>query len=417
MKRLLAMLLALCMMCGLVAAEAEDTQTIPAILAEFQVPADWALDITQDEAHSFIAFATLPDGREAYITMRKAEYFEDCTSQKECFERIYMGNHGLEELGNITITEGYEYMMPDGEPLIIGNSLDGRYSFAHRYSDVVMYLQIGLGEGFTAGAAQSTALSIFASVTNPAIEANRVTPMNEVADGKRSIRLGKATFEVDADLVATQESDTVFAAENDRYTMSLMCVDWNAMGIDINLTGDEQMDNAFYCSLLVFDDQELAAAIAAQSMHADCSMPDGSDVMILPTDGFLMLTHYYKETGFLLLLESKDEAYNSKLMEVAAAVAVSFRIDGVSDEEMAADAEAARIAAEEAAAKAAAQKYIVIKNSTANIRSGPSSDYDRITTAYKGDTFPLLGEEGTWYKIEVNGQTAYVSKGLCEISE
>lgn len=417
MKKLFAMLLALCMMCGLVAAEAEDTQTITAMLAEFQVPAGWILDITQDEGHSFIAFATIPDGREAYIVMEKAEYLEDCASQTECFEHMYMGSHGLEELGNITITEGYAHMMPDGEPLIIGNSLDGRYSFAHRYSDVVMYLEISLGEGFTAGAAQSTALSIFASVTNPAIEANRVTKMNEAAEGNQSIRLGNATFEVEADLVASQQSDTVFVAENDHYTMNLMCADWNGMGIDINLTGDEQMDNAFYCSLLVFGDQDAAATIAAQSMHADCNMPDGSDVMLLPTDGFLMLTHYYRGMGFLLLLESKDEAYQSKLMEVASEVAMSFRIDGVTEEEMAADAEAARIAAEEAAAKAATQKYIVIKNGTANIRSGPSSDYDRITTAKQGDVFPLMGEEGTWYMIEVNGQTAYVSKGLCEIKE
>ena len=130
-----------------------------------------------------------------------------------------------------------------------------------------------------------------------------------------------------------------------------------------------------------------------------------------------MLTHYYRGTGFLLLLESKDEAYQSKLMEVASEVAMSFRIDGVTEEEMATDAEAARIAAEEAAAKAATQKYIVIKNGTANIRSCPSSDYDRITTAKQGDVFPLMGEAGTWYMIEVNGQTAYVSKGLCEIKE
>lgn len=66
---------------------------------------------------------------------------------------------------------------------------------------------------------------------------------------------------------------------------------------------------------------------------------------------------------------------------------------------------------------AAVQQYIVITNGTANIRAKADSKSDRITTAKKGDTFLLLGEEGTWYKIEINGQTAYVSQGLCEIRE
>ncbi|MBE5787122.1 MAG: SH3 domain-containing protein, partial [Clostridiales bacterium] len=100
----------------------------------------------------------------------------------------------------------------------------------------------------------------------------------------------------------------------------------------------------------------------------------------------------------------------------------SFRVDGMTAEEMAeykAQAEAELAAAEEEAARKAAEeaarKKVYIVNAGANIRSGPDSSYSKIHYAYKGDSFPLLGEEGNWYKIDVNGQTGYVSKGLCEV--
>ena len=61
------------------------------------------------------------------------------------------------------------------------------------------------------------------------------------------------------------------------------------------------------------------------------------------------------------------------------------------------------------------QQYVIITNSSANIRSGPGGDYAKVTTAVKGDTFPLIREEGNWYVIDVNGQTGYVTKSLSAI--
>lgn len=62
-----------------------------------------------------------------------------------------------------------------------------------------------------------------------------------------------------------------------------------------------------------------------------------------------------------------------------------------------------------------AVRYVVITNSSANVRSGPGGDYAKVTTARQGDTFPLIGEEGSWYIIDVNGQTGYVTKSLSAI--
>ena len=62
-----------------------------------------------------------------------------------------------------------------------------------------------------------------------------------------------------------------------------------------------------------------------------------------------------------------------------------------------------------------ADKYVIITNSSANIRSGPDGSATKIKTAMKGETFPLIGEEGNWYMIDVNGQTGYVTKSLSAI--
>lgn len=60
-------------------------------------------------------------------------------------------------------------------------------------------------------------------------------------------------------------------------------------------------------------------------------------------------------------------------------------------------------------------QYVIITNSSANIRSGPDGSAAKLITAKQGDTFPLIGEDGNWYIIDVNGQTGYVTKSLSAI--
>lgn len=56
--------------------------------------------------------------------------------------------------------------------------------------------------------------------------------------------------------------------------------------------------------------------------------------------------------------------------------------------------------------------FVVIVNSSANVRSGPGSNYEKIGTALFGEVFPYLGEVDNWYKIRAYGQVAYVVKNL-----
>ncbi len=51
-----------------------------------------------------------------------------------------------------------------------------------------------------------------------------------------------------------------------------------------------------------------------------------------------------------------------------------------------------------------------------NVRAGAGEAYDVITRLSPGDTCYVLGEEGDWYQVEVNGDVGYISKALVDVS-
>ena len=57
-----------------------------------------------------------------------------------------------------------------------------------------------------------------------------------------------------------------------------------------------------------------------------------------------------------------------------------------------------------------------VNTPAARIREKASTDSEIITKVYEGDEVEILGEEGDWYQVKVNGKTGYVSKSLINIS-
>ncbi len=49
-----------------------------------------------------------------------------------------------------------------------------------------------------------------------------------------------------------------------------------------------------------------------------------------------------------------------------------------------------------------------------SIRKEPSTDAQKLGSAYKGDTFEYYGDEGEWSKIKYDGQTAYIKSEFVE---
>ncbi|MBO2516337.1 MAG: hypothetical protein CW338_03540 [Clostridiales bacterium] len=55
-------------------------------------------------------------------------------------------------------------------------------------------------------------------------------------------------------------------------------------------------------------------------------------------------------------------------------------------------------------------------NNGSNVRSGPSSDYDKIAYADAGEIYDCLGEENGWYKIKLkDGSFGYIATSRCSV--
>ncbi len=63
---------------------------------------------------------------------------------------------------------------------------------------------------------------------------------------------------------------------------------------------------------------------------------------------------------------------------------------------------------------------VEVTGSTVNIRSGPSTDYSKVTSVRQGDTLVLVGFETAnngkiWYKVAINGYTGYIISDYCKL--
>lgn len=67
------------------------------------------------------------------------------------------------------------------------------------------------------------------------------------------------------------------------------------------------------------------------------------------------------------------------------------------------------------AEKAAETKYVVITADSGKICGEASLSGSLIRTAYKGESFELIREEGDWYVVKVDGRTGYIHMGVSAI--
>ncbi len=62
------------------------------------------------------------------------------------------------------------------------------------------------------------------------------------------------------------------------------------------------------------------------------------------------------------------------------------------------------------------QGTIVNCNNSVNVRNGPGTSYSAIGSAPKGATYTVVGQSGSWYKIEFGGNVGYVSADYLSLS-
>ena len=250
----------------------------------------------------------------------------------------------------------------------------------------------------------------------------------------REVELYGSWFEIPSELVTVEEMSGVryaylFASAED-YELEMSIQDYALVGLNLEENpATEQLMNVLYWLIDMGLDAEAATDVALAHELLDIGMPDGKPVACLSIGSGVSIGHTDDNYGFFITLATETGKSTDEMLEIGIQIALSFQRGGA--EETVAEAVAVNETATEepeaeeapaaeetsAAEEAAPTQFIVITGDSANIRSGPGSDHSKVATARKGDTFPMLGQEGTWYKIEVNGQEAYVAQGLCKVKE
>ncbi|MDE7378739.1 MAG: SH3 domain-containing protein [Paraprevotella sp.] len=65
----------------------------------------------------------------------------------------------------------------------------------------------------------------------------------------------------------------------------------------------------------------------------------------------------------------------------------------------------------------AQDQYVYSTKGNVNIRTAPSASAAKGGTLKKGEMFPLIETNGSWYKIDINGKPMYVSQSVATICD
>jgi len=452
MKKWMAMALALCMLCGMVnAATAEEYQTVSTAYLDFDVPANAEYEI-HDHGGNVSIFVSYDQWE---MTIRFNTRASGSEYQQEAFDES-SGGYYVANYGWIPLKDAH-WGLADGGVVKSCHTVEGSPDFGetniYTHAFDWGFMELGIYSWDNSGAIDEADLidvvkPIFRSVRMPGepspVKPANVKPANvkqenmkpDVAPvGKQPLTIGRASFEVDADLEIVQVDGYRWMLTNDQYAVIFYYFEYGEDDIDSFTDGDIQIDNCFFINYMATDDQQTALNVCNLAQRTDIGMPGGDDVLHLSLGGVVMLSHYYPNMGFMMMGQCKDGSLSDeKILAMLEEIALSFRVDGMTADEMgahkaqaeadlavaiAAQEEAERLAQEEAARKAAEEatrkRVYITASGGCNIRSGPDTSYAKISYGYNGDSFPYLGTEGNWHKIEVNGQTGYVSKGMCEV--
>ena len=219
--------------------------------------------------------------------------------------------------------------------------------------------------------------------------------------------------------------------------------------------------------------------VATQSAYYDFKMADGNPVLLSMLPNGIFAAHYYDGTGFLICVmpQAGKVMDANAYVGVVFTVAQSFTLDGVSADDMAAGIRYVVVTADECVVSGvngaalrtvhrgdelrviyqmgeryvvdvdgkqgflsvqngrikgepepettgsgstqpttdAQTRYVVITSASGKIRTEASLSANLIKTAYHGERYEFISQEGDWYVVKVNGRVGYIHKGVAAI--
>ena len=221
---------------------------------------------------------------------------------------------------------------------------------------------------------------------------------------KEEVKLGNVTFKIPAGLEEIEKVNTSAAYESD--VCSIELVTW-AIDNEVVRFFMKEMEKAgapisfqeaatMFVLLMNGFDEKTVAKLSTLAVEENIGMLSGKPIL---NAGGMVYAHAYRDNFFMVMLTSETLSAE-ETEQLAEDIMLSARIDGISEEDMIADAQA---------------DYVIITADSGKIRTEASISGGLIKTAYKGETYELIEESGDWYVIDVDGRTGYLHSGVAEI--
>ncbi len=379
MKKLLSVLLMLCLLCGIaiLPAGAEETMTAEVGPMSFQIPSGWypgwgayqdkpglwQFDLANGMDYvgsiSVLDYAAsgvtldITDGDEHMDNFAAIFAYANSYPATEWSEAYDATPQALEWAPRAKKTDG---VMPDGTPLYIYSyqyttNIDGvqagpfmqfRCSYYHQgYAFLLNISGAEATQEILYDIATSCVLDVSASAAAPVAPA--AAPVADV--DIQTVTAGNMTFmlpgnlEYQQTLTGTGSSLHHYACED--YQVYLCVYDYALAEQELDLTdGSDQVDN-LYCLLRIFFglDGETALTYVNASYDVPNVTLDGGDTVYLDQGTWAMASHYYRGCGFLIDVEMLKETIdeNINVGELVLDIALSFRRTDVTEAEMLTD--------------------------------------------------------------------------------
>ena len=219
------------------------------------------------------------------------------------------------------------------------------------------------------------------------------------------VQIGKASFMLPEGVVLLFQNDSGLLATSPEYDLWLMWKDWAELPVadlEAYTGGSIQMDHLYAMYLAQTDDAQAAQQVAEAGVETDISQLSGEPVLYVVQDGMVLCSYYNRHTGFLVRAMPANAENTDAAREACRKIALSFRLDGVTDEEMRTGEDFG---------------VVVVTADSAWVRKKASFNGSIHHKALKGDTYELIGTQKDWYIVDVNGQKGYIHSGVCEIQK
>lgn len=224
----------------------------------------------------------------------------------------------------------------------------------------------------------------------------------EEAQAGMPVQIGPASFELPADAMVLYQDDSGLMATSDAYDLWILWYDWAELPVETlesYTKSGVQVDQLYAMYLAQTGDAKKAKQVADLAVETDVGMLNGDDVAYVTQESMVLCTHYYRHSGFMVKVAPLNTGDPAPWVEMCKAIALSFRLEGVSEEQMIADQ----------------VKWVVVTADSARVRNKPDISAAELKLAHKGDRFELVRKEGAWYIVLVNGKQGYIHSGVTEV--